>query len=250
MRKTIAAVAFVLAVFFFAMGFVNILGNINERPNYQVVTIVTPLPPPEPPPEGWSGLIAEPAIFTTEELERMLELAPHYTETRPSRPHPSRRMTSTELTAWIEDYNIRGGINAQELELLKIINDIREGHNLPPFTLCPRLSMAARLFSYLQVKYHTAGHTDNYYGDLMVRSNFFGAYGRLYMENANSQRWRVLLNGQVEYIYMSPQELVDGWMSSDDHRDHILTIETTHVGFGVDSGRNRVVPTMKSIMPR
>jgi uncharacterized protein YkwD len=106
------------------------------------------------------------------------------------------------------------------------------------------------LFSYLQVRYHSVGHVDPYYGDLMARANFFGAYGTFYMENANSQQWTVSADGTITYVYLSPQQLVDGWMSSDPHREHILTTKTTHAGFGVDSGLNRVVPTMKTLMPR
>jgi uncharacterized protein YkwD len=196
------------------------------------------------------GVFSEPRIFSSEELSEMIARAPHYTQTRPMMSHPARKMTERERAAWIADYNALGGMNAQELELYKIINEVRADHDLPPLVLCPRLSMAARLFSYLQVKYHSVGHIDPYYDDLMQRSNFFGAYGSLYKENANSQQWYVMADGSIEYVYLSPQQLVDGWLSSDGHREHILTTDTTHVGFGVDSGRNRVVPTMKSIMPR
>ena len=174
--------------------------------------------------------------------------ARHYSQTR--QWHPSRIMYESERDAWIERYYEMGGKNAQELELFTIVNEIREEHDLPPFVLCPRLSMAARLFSYLQVKYHTVGHYDPYYDCLVARMNFFGAFGLLYMENANSQKWYVRAGGRIEYIYLSPQELVDGWMDSPGHRSHILTTETTHAGFGIDSGSNRVVPTMKTIMPR
>jgi uncharacterized protein YkwD len=200
--------------------------------------------------DGWAGIISAPAIFSSDELEEMIANAPHYTYTRSRMTHPERAMSNVERRWWIDEYNDLGGINAQELELYKIVNEIRAENNLPPFILCPRLSMASRLFSYLQVQFHSVGHTDPYYGDLMARSDFFGAFGSIYIENANSQQWYERTDGSIEYVYLSPQELVDGWMNSPDHREHILTAETTHVGFGVDSGRNRVVPTMKSIMPR
>jgi len=204
----------------------------------------------EMPDDGWSGLIGEAAVFSSDELIEMIETAPHYMQTRPVTRHPERAMTDAERRWWIEEYNLLGGINAQELEMYKIINEIRVDYGLPPFILCPRLSMASRLFSYIQVRYHSVGHDDPYYGDLMARSDFFGALGTIYFENANSQQWYTFADGRVEYVYLDPQGLVDGWMSSPDHRDHILTTETTHVGFGIDSGNNRVVPTMKSITPR
>jgi uncharacterized protein YkwD len=81
----------------------------------------------------------------------------------------------------------------------------------------------------------------------MERIHFFGVNGIYYKENANSEKWHEMPDGSIKYIYLSPQELVDGWMTSDLHRGHILTTETTHVGFGMDSGNNRVVPTMKSV---
>ena len=238
--------AFFIAVVAFAL---MIISYINESDYF--ASLSAPLPElREIPSEGWSGILDAPTVFSSEELDEMIANAPHYTQTRPVIPHPERRMTDSELRWWIEDYNMLGGINAQELEMYKIVNEIRAEYGLPPFVLCPRLSMASRLFSYLQVRYHSIGHTDPYYGDLMERSDFFGAFGSLYMENANSQQWYEMPDGRIEYVYLSPQELVDGWMDSPDHRDHILNTETTHVGFGVDSGRNRVVPTMKSITPR
>jgi uncharacterized protein YkwD len=209
-------------------------------------------PPPvivERPAEGWSGMIFSPRIFSSAELEEMIPKAPHYSQTRPTNPHPARRMTDSERDDWINDYYNLGGLNAQELEIYKIVNEIREAHDLPPFVLCPKISMAARLFSYLQVRYHTSGHEDPYYENLMERINFFERYGILYVENANSEQWYEMTDGSVEYVYLSPQELVDGWFGSDAHREHILSPETTHAGFGVDSGNNRVVPTMKSIVP-
>lgn len=210
-------------------------------------------PTPEPvtmPPQGWYGVFCVPTLFSSEQLAEMISYAPHYSHTRTSVQHPNRVMNDDERNFWETEYNALGGINAQELEMYKIVNEIRAGYELPPFVLCPRLSMASRLFSYLQVREHSTGHIDPYYNDLMARSNFFGVFGSLYMENANSQKWQVFPNGVIEYIYLSPQGLVDGWMDSEDHRAHILTTETTHAGFGVDSGNNRVVPTMKTIMPR
>lgn len=220
---------------------------VSVMPKEAVVPEMVPLEPLTVPSGGWPGVIVAPAVFSSEALEEMIALAPHYTFTRI--PHPERVMTEAEREAWITEYYLLGGLNAQELELYKIVNNLRANYDIPPFVLCPRLSMASRLFSYLQVKYHTVGHYDNYYDDFMHRANFFSAFGSLYMENANSQHWYVFPDGSIEYVYLSPQQLVDGWMDSEGHRNHILTRETTHVGFGVDSGRNRVVPTMKTILP-
>lgn len=207
--------------------------------------VPTPVPAPEPtPPPPWG----EPRIVTSQELMGMIAAAPHYTHTRLT--HPSRSMTDAERDAWIADYFNRGGMNSLELELYRIVNETRARYGLPPFYLCLQLSMASRLFSYLQVRYHTAGHIDRYYGDHANRLNFFGVYAQIYQENANADRWESLDGVHLGYEYLSPQELIDIWMGSPAHRDHILTTDTTHVGFGADSGRNRVVPTMKSILPR
>ncbi|MCL2225189.1 MAG: CAP domain-containing protein [Defluviitaleaceae bacterium] len=254
--------AFIFATFAFVFFVGTIFSISTETYDFYIareddsrILIRTPQRPytPEPvaqPLNGWHGVFDVPAIFTSEQLAEMIIHAPHYTHTRPSIPHPHRQMTDLERTLWIADYNTMGGINAQEFELYKIVNEIRAEYGLPPFILCPRLSKASRLFSYLQVREHSTGHTDPYYDDMITRALFFGAVGSLYMENANSQRWYVLPSGIIEYIHLTPYGLVEVWMSSDDHRDHILTTETTHAGFGVDSGNNRVVPTMKTMMPR
>jgi uncharacterized protein YkwD len=196
---------------------------------------------------GWYGVFDEPRVFSSGELEEIIAVSPHYTQTRLY--HPEVAMTDIERRMWISEYNALGGINAQEFELYKIVNEIRAQHGLPPFVLCPKLSMAARMFSYIQVRYQSSGHVDPYYGDMVNRMNFFGIYGTVHMENANSERWYQYTDGSIEFVYLSPQELVDGWMDSEAHREHILTNETTHAGFGVDSGNNRVVPTMKTILP-
>jgi uncharacterized protein YkwD len=245
MRAVSAVIAFFIASFLIFIIITNYISDLEFYEN---------LVPPEPvlrdmPDDGWAGIISEAVLFSSEELESMIANAPHYSQTRPLSPHPQRVMSDLERRFWIEDYMELGGINAQELEMYLIVNEIRVAHGLQPFVLCPRLSMAARLFSYLQVRYHSVGHTDPYYGGLMERSDFFGAFGTLYMENANSQSWYEMADGSIEYVYLSPQELVDGWMSSEPHREHILTTETTHAGFGIDSNSNRVVPTMKTIMP-
>ncbi|MCL1845465.1 MAG: stalk domain-containing protein [Defluviitaleaceae bacterium] len=202
-------------------------------------------PAPEPtPPTRWG----EPEIFTSQALSGMMASAPHYTATRLT--HPDRAMTESERDAWISDYFNRGGINAQELELYKIVNETRARYGLPPFYLCPQLSMASRLFSYLQVRYHTAGHDDRHYGSPRERIDFFGVHWQAWQENANAEVWLFRDDMHVGYDYLSPQEIVDIWMGSPEHRNHVLTTDTTHVGFGTDSGRERVVPTMKSVMPR
>lgn len=247
MRNIIIAALILFGIFFYAIFLVRHEAS-RLRENPQTPEIFTYASSEVFDAELSSGLLVVPTVFSSEELVEMISAAPHYSQTRQF--HPPRKMYPTELAAWIRIYNELGGINAQEFELYKIINEVRAEYGLPPFILCPRLSMASRLFSYFQVKYHTVGHIDPYYDDLMARSNLFGVFGSLYMENANSQQWYVMRDGSVEYVYLCPQGLVDGWMNSPPHREHILTTETIYAGFGVDSGRNRVVPTMKTIMPR
>jgi uncharacterized protein YkwD len=195
------------------------------------------------------AMFDRPVLLTGDEIDLLIANAPHYRDTR--QPHPNRPMTQDEVESWIRQYNEMGGMNVQEFELLRIINAVRDEHGLQPFILCLNLSMAARLFSYLQVKYYTIGHEDRYYGDFGSRINLFChlEWTRA-RENANSEKWTQYADGSGrEYIYLTPQELINGWMSSTEHREHILSTTTTHVGFGLDSGNNRVVPTMISIMP-
>ena len=64
----------------------------------------------------------------------------------PTMPLPSRRLTSNELNAWRQQYDITG-ISPIELEILRLTNIEREKAKVAPLGLHPNLFRAARFKS-------------------------------------------------------------------------------------------------------
>jgi len=156
-------------------------------------------------------------FLSQNEIQSMLPFARQSVNTMPAIPHPNRVMTEVELQAWIGSYNELGGINAFELEVLYLLNNIRAEHNLQPFSLCPRLSMAARLHTQLMREFDFIGHEDPLYGSAGDRGLFFDVL--VASENAGAGA-------------STPENRVRGWMSSPGHRQLILASSMTHVGIG------------------
>jgi len=158
------------------------------------------------------------------EIQSMLPFARQHQDTMPYSRHPDRAMTDEEVQTWIETYNELGGINAYELEVLYLLNNIRAEHDLQPFSLCPRLSMAARLHTQLMREFDFIGHTDPFYGGAPSRAILFGE--PMAWENARAG-------------LPNPERTVDGWMNSPGHRRLILTPSalTLHVGIGLVENR-------------
>ena len=86
-------------------------------------------------------------LLTNEELESLVAIAPSSVDTRSATTLPTRRLTDTELNAWIEEYHLLGGINAFEYEVVRLINEVRASYGLQPWAIDYRLMMAARFHS-------------------------------------------------------------------------------------------------------
>ena len=90
-------------------------------------------------------LFDEPTLLTSAELIALAETAPTHEDTRSAIVLPDRILTDVELQAWIEEYKELGGINAFELEVVRLINEARDYYyGLPPLKISMELSMAAR----------------------------------------------------------------------------------------------------------
>jgi len=138
--------------------------------------------------------------------------------------HPDRPMTEQELQAWIERYNEQGGINALELEILYLLNEIRVEHGLQPFTLCPYLSMAARLSGQLaRDGIRFTRHDDAIYGTPHQRANLFYPF---------DASFSVVLENLMMGPIILPEGPVNSWMNSPGHRDHILNPNRIYIGVG------------------
>ena len=164
-------------------------------------------------------LFEEGILLTNEELLALIETAPIHQDTRSATPLPNRRITDTELETWIEEYAYLGGINAFELEVIRLINEIRADYGLHPLMICTQISMAARFHS--QELVNRGGritHHSPYHGGSVARMRMFGNYQGL-GENIHSS-------------VINPQRPVDGWMHSPGHRAMVLNATARYIGIG------------------
>jgi len=164
-------------------------------------------------------------LFTNEELLGMIETAPSHTETRSAMTFTNRHITNAELAAWIEEYKSLGGLNAFELELIMLINEIRIGYGLNPWAISMELSMAARFHSQEMFDLEFMSHRSPIHGGPTERAIMFGhvnstgSHGTF--ENIGGAR-----NGR-----RTPQMQVDAWMNSPGHRAALL--RDWHISIGV-----------------
>ena len=159
-------------------------------------------------------------LLSQSDIQRLLPFARTSQETRSQTTHPNRPMTQGELQAWIQEYNSRGGINAFELEVLYLVNEIRAEHGLHPYILCPYLSMAARLATQLHADGHTlVNHVDPIYGTPYARVLLFAQATDTIGENLAPRS-------------STPSSVVSGWMNSPGHRRSILSEGNTFIGIG------------------
>ena len=141
----------------------------------------------------------------------------------PGTPLPDRRLTDEERQAWIADYFANGGPTAVELEVLRLVNIERASRSLEPVAVDYSLMAAARYFAQqandLRGLY-TGSHTFGPYGTSRDVAAAFG--GNLRWTGGN---W---FSGGT----MSAEEVVNGWMNSDGHRNYILSPEHRFLGMG------------------
>jgi len=166
-------------------------------------------------------------LLTSAELAELASTAPSHFDTRSATALPNRRLTNAELDAWIEEYRNLGGINAVELETIRLINEIRVEHGLNPLMISMELSMAARFHSQDMYDFDFLAHTSPRNGTSSARAIMFnhvnvtpGVYGA--RENAGGSR-----TGNS-----TAQARVDAWMNSAGHRAAILEPMFVSIGIG------------------
>jgi uncharacterized protein YkwD len=118
-----------------------------------------------------------------------------------------------------------------EAQVAQLVNVERAKNNLPPLKLLSSLTAAAR--------YHAMDMAvDNYFN----HSSMDSAGGELKVVCGTFDRislWYKGWNGAAENIaagFSSPQQVMDGWMSSAGHRANILNPDYTEFGVGYYSG--------------
>jgi len=131
---------------------------------------------------------------------------------------PARRLTPAEFDAWVANYHDRGGINELELEVLRLTNIERVAHGVPPLTLSPIMSMAARFKSQEMVDLQYFGHDSPIYG------RFYNIPGQVFGVQANGEN--------LGRYQRSPEVIVNAWMNSPGHRSNLLHPSFTYIGIG------------------
>jgi len=169
-----------------------------------------------------------PTMFTDEQLSELAATAPDMSETRSAMTIPDRRITDTELTAWSDEYWELGGINAFELEVVRLINIERAAYGLHPLALNPLLSMAARFHSHQMADLVFFSHRSPHHGSSTDRAEMFGH------ESIQEHVWGVREN--IAGSTRSPERVVYVWMNSPGHRAAILQEHFLTIGIGVVQG--------------
>ena len=193
----------------------------------RVVPTFTPIvqEPPVPPEGGWQAPNAAAGI--------PLSASIWYGVIRSAIVMPQRELTNAELQIWINEYWELGGKNPFELEVVRIINELRVSYGLNTLEICPRLSMAARYHSHqmgdqgiYQCPRNPArsqgffAHENPVTGtDVSYRGLMFGIW-----ESVNEN-----LHGGTGAIPSGP---VEAWYNSPGHRASMLHPAYTTIGVG------------------
>ena len=115
-------------------------------------------------------------------------------------------------------------LNAYELEVVRLINEIRAQYGLGELKVNTELSRVARIKSQDMHDKGYFSHTSPTYGSPFDMMKQFGIKYRTAGEN-------------IAMGYRSPQSVVNGWMNSPGHRANILNGSFKEIGMGyVESG--------------
>jgi uncharacterized protein YkwD len=111
-----------------------------------------------------------------------------------------------------------------EQQVLVLLNQIRQQHNLTPFTTLPQLRNAAR--------FHSSDMISNDYFDHNSPTEAWDTRIARYLKAP-------LVGEDIAWgqgAYGTPEGIVDQWMHSPTHRAIILTPGLHHIGIGLTTG--------------
>ena len=117
------------------------------------------------------------------------------------------------------------GLSAYELEVVRLINDIRAQYGLSALKANAELSRVARIKSQDMHDRGYFSHSSPTYGSPFDMMKSFGIRYRTAGEN-------------IAMGYRTPQSVVDGWMNSEGHRANILNSSFTEIGVGYVASGN------------
>lgn len=114
---------------------------------------------------------------------------------------------------------INSNVSSYEMEVIDLVNDIREQNGLKKLTYNWELSRVARYKSQDMKDNKYFSHTSPVYGSPFQMMKSFGITYRTAGEN--------IARGQK-----NPKEVVNAWMNSPGHRANILNTSFTQIGVG------------------
>jgi uncharacterized protein YkwD len=112
-------------------------------------------------------------------------------------------------------------ISPTEAGLLEAVNETRTAHSLPPLTLDPTLTRAARLHS-----------TEMIRGDYFAHGDFAGRMLTFHVQGAFVGENLAWASGS----YASAGQIVSEWLRSPRHRANLLRPGYTRIGIGTTRG--------------
>jgi len=182
-----------------------------------------------------------PILLSYDELTELIESVPHQNplDVRSDITLPNRRLTESELAAWVYEYIEMGGVTAFELAVIREINRVREYYGVHPLSLDPALMMSARLKTQEFGDLQYFSHISPIYGSPRQMANVLGFEGIGVSETIT----RSGSNARVPVFRTTPEGIVRGMLvSTRGHREILLNPNIYSVGFGAFFSPNSTGP--------
>jgi len=143
----------------------------------------------------------------------------------------NRRLSDTEMNAWVAEYYAMGGPSQFELDMLAAVNETRAQHGARALEMDTTLMKAARLHTQFLADLNwsaardlMAMHTANPYGSSLQLAISMGMRGNASAANGSPGS------------RMNIQGIINGWLNSPGHRENLLSSRYTVFGFGYSLG--------------
>ena len=164
--------------------------------------------------DSWAAL-REPFAYTTSEIRL-----------------PNRRLTDAERQEWINEYWAMGGASAFEMEVIRLVNVERVAHGLTLVVPCDILMLSARFHAQTLANLGYVWEDHHIHG-IEVIAHHFGPYGG--SRHSNSAFGGPGTGGNGNFAW-TPEQIIQGWLSSPGHRAFMLHPDARIVGFGSQVG--------------
>ena len=159
------------------------------------------------------------------EQEQPKQEAPAEPEPAPEVEAPAPEQPNVQEPAQEQTEEVSSDVSAFEKEVVELTNVEREKQGLAPLKLDTELSAVAKDKSLDMQNNGYFSHTSPTYGSPFDMMKSYGIDYRTAGEN--------IAMGQT-----SPEQVVNGWMNSEGHRENIMNPNFTHIGVGHAEGGN------------